>query len=85
MLAESGLNVTGLGFAKANYINNQTFPLEWAYNKEDEELIIKLYKLLNPIQACLNAAVRKNFGKGHVRIHLAGYTVSDGQGRVVFE
>jgi hypothetical protein len=85
LLAESGLNVTGPGFATVVYPGNQSFPLEWGYNNEQEELVDKLLMILNAVQSCKNFAARKDLNKGHVRIHMAGNVIFDSHGRVLFE
>ena len=85
ILAEAGLNVTGPGFANVVYPDNKTYPLEWAYSKEQQGLAEKLYSCLNEIQSCRSVAARKDFGNGRIRIHMAGFIVFDDQGRASFD
>lgn len=85
ILAESGLNVTGPGFATVDYPNNQSFPLEWGHNIEQKELVNKLLMILNTVQSCKNFAVRNDLNPGRIRIHMSGDVIFDDHGRVVFE
>ncbi len=85
ILEESGLNVTGPSFAKADLPDDKSYPLIWNYNKEQEKLVEKLYSTLNAIQSCRKLAAGKKFGKGRIRIHMAGAIVFDKHGRVSFD
>jgi hypothetical protein len=84
-MAESGLNVTGPGFATVDSPDDRSYPLVWEYSKEQQGLAEKLYSFLNEIQSCRSIAARKNFPKGHIRIHMAGSIVFDEQGKASFD
>ncbi len=85
IMAESGLNVTGPGFATVDSTDNRSYPLVWEYSKEQQGLAEKLYSFLNEIQSCRSVAAIKDYPKGHIRIHMAGSIVFDDQGRASFD
>lgn len=87
MLKESGFEVHGPNFVTV-YLVSKTYPLEWGYNESQYELINELYSVLrNIIKPNINNtyAKRNNFQKGSMRIHFAGSTIFDDEGRVSVE
>jgi len=82
LLSDAGLKVIGPNFATV-YLVGPSFPLEWGYNQDDQELAELLYQSLQTIIIPNNKYSRRTtLQKGKIRIHFAGQVIFDPSGVV---
>jgi hypothetical protein len=85
LLRDAGFNVSGPDFATV-YLASPSFPIEWGFNKNQEESVDKLFSALSRIIVpSARGAVRRTLPVGDVRIHIAGKPKFHNDGSVEVE
>lgn len=85
ILTDAGFDVSGPEFATV-YLASPSYPIEWAYSKDDERQMNKIYEAIREIiEKDEKHAIRPTFPKGQARIHFGGKAVFKKNGTIDLE